>query len=717
MKLRFKTACCLATFASAAAALLATESLAQNVISTTPIVYYNFNEAPGSTTLTDGDLDGGSTYDATHQNSEITPQFSQGILRNAWDATGATGDAFETPALTDLAGFQDMSISVWVNADVHVVNDGIVATRGASGQDFFGLTQGSANGAEAIEFRTTGDGGGVTADGAAPLNAWTHIGATYGSFAGTREIFINGVSAFSSSTDPDYNWDSSVWQVGNDPTFNRFFDGQIDDLAIFNQSLTGTDFNTIYTQGIAGVAFDGLTNPLDGDVDGNGVVNDADLAPIVANLLDPGTRTDGDLNGDGVVGLADFRQWKTANSPGSSNAVPEPTSAALCGLIGLVGISMMRRRPTKALSVGIVVLGASLAVSDASAQVVATVDQETGQVTVLNEGEEAVTFEGYRFSSDNALLDDIGWTSFSGDLLSSSWRIVGSTSSSIFGEALVLGSGAVETLPMGSETPIDFGTAFNPGAIMQAQLDAGLGVDVRDLQFGYLGADATELTQATIRYIGETITNNLVLKVDTDTGNATLENESPFAVEIDAFAITSADSSLNGSWAGAPGLPLGGGPATGWQLGSPAADGLGQVNADGSVVIAASGGTLDFGDIFTPGSTEDLAFNFLRVGEDDGDGFGGVVEYISASLDGDYNDDGVVNAADYTVWRDNLGSSDAALNGNGSGDASGNVVQADYTLWAGNFGATSGSPASAVPEPTAACLAFLGLAAVGCRRK
>jgi hypothetical protein len=55
---------------------------------------------------------------------------------------------------------------------------------------------------------------------------------------------------------------------------------------------------------------------------------------------------------------------------------------------------------------------------------------------------------------------------------------------------------------------------------------------------------------------------------------------------------------------------------------------------------------------------------------------------------GDFNIDGTVNLADYTVWRDNLGGDSAALNGNGAGDAT--VTVADYDLWKENFGSAGG---------------------------
>ena len=78
---------------------------------------------------------------------------------------------------------------------------------------------------------------------------------------------------------------------------------------------------------------------------------------------------------------------------------------------------------------------------------------------------------------------------------------------------------------------------------------------------------------------------------------------------------------------------------------------------------------------------------------------------------GDYNSDGVVNAADYPVWRDSLGQS-VGFYTVADGDGDGMVTTADYDLWKQNFGKTisnlggAGSLA-AVPEP-GALLLFVG---------
>jgi hypothetical protein len=70
-------------------------------------------------------------------------------------------------------------------------------------------------------------------------------------------------------------------------------------------------------------------------------------------------------------------------------------------------------------------------------------------------------------------------------------------------------------------------------------------------------------------------------------------------------------------------------------------------------------------------------------------------------LAGDYNGDGFVNAADYVVWRKELGTS-VSLPGD---TTPGTVDEADYTVWRENFGHTMNDGAtgalaySAVPEP------------------
>jgi GH35 family endo-1,4-beta-xylanase len=68
---------------------------------------------------------------------------------------------------------------------------------------------------------------------------------------------------------------------------------------------------------------------------------------------------------------------------------------------------------------------------------------------------------------------------------------------------------------------------------------------------------------------------------------------------------------------------------------------------------------------------------------------------------GDYNGDGVVDAADYVMWRKTAGQS-GDLRADGNGDTT--VDELDFNIWRANFGAIYGAGAgaeAAVPEPTA----------------
>jgi hypothetical protein len=109
--------------------------------------------------------------------------------------------------------------------------------------------------------------------------------------------------------------------------------------------------------------------------------------------------------------------------------------------------------------------------------------------------------------------------------------------------------------------------------------------------------------------------------------------------------------------------------------------------------IAGRGSDLDLRVVmWTTAVGEEFAFDTLAIQD----------------LSGDYNGNGVVDAADYVVWQNTFGQNGARLAADGNGN---NVVDAaDYDVWRSQFGRTLSSSAApvALPEPMTSLVTTIG---------
>lgn len=244
--------------------------------------------------------------------------------------------------------------------------------------------------------------------------------------------------------------------------------------------------------------------------------------------------------------------------------------------------------------------------------------------------------------------------------------------------------------------------------------DANLNGRIDEFRIYNTALSATEVLNS--YNAGQTFKPTLVLDVNPTTGATQLRNATAAALTIDNYQITSAAGAL--STAGWSSLSdqnintIGPGAGQSWdEAGGISANTLSEIFLLGSTTIAP-GGTLSLGNAFNTGvGAQDLRFQFSMP---DGAIARSSVNYsVAPAIDADFNNNGIVDGADFLIWQRNLGVLAGATNAQGDTDGNGAVNAADLANFKAHFGQPSATAsAAAVPEPAAAALALCGLAAV-----
>ena len=235
-------------------------------------------------------------------------------------------------------------------------------------------------------------------------------------------------------------------------------------------------------------------------------------------------------------------------------------------------------------------------------------------------------------------------------------------------------------------------------------------------------------TVGTYTDVDVTLMQTATLEVNTDTGNARLINDTTSDFDLNSYEILSASGALNpAGWQSLDAQNVD--AVDGTDDGDIAGDSIGEgwdeaTNVDafalsevfltGSTLLAA-GESLNLGSLYNTGMNQDLQFSFTEL--DRSLVATGLISYVTGGgLDGDYNGDGVVDAGDYTVWRDTLNSTGPDLPADGNNDMV--VDSQDYDIWRSNFGASQAAAnlgATSVPEPSSVLL-LLGATLIAVRR-
>ncbi|MCA9190063.1 MAG: hypothetical protein KDA99_30770, partial [Planctomycetales bacterium] len=264
-----------------------------------------------------------------------------------------------------------------------------------------------------------------------------------------------------------------------------------------------------------------------------------------------------------------------------------------------------------------------------------TVNRDTGATSISNPGGSAIPADGYIIHSNAgslrpSSLNSLDEQGVDGD----AWKEIGNQTANNIAELRPVGQSSIAT-----GTNVALGNIFLPAI-------APLGQEVDDLTFTYTDTSGAKV-RGQVQYVGQKSWNNVVVVIDPATGQAVLQNQAPFGVTIEGYAVTSAAGSITpGTW-----TSLEEQGSSGWVEILSNSNQLGELQGVGTTTLASKQ-VYDLGKIFNVGGSQDLKLQILLEGESLG--FNGVVVYgdlPSGNLPGDYNGNGSVDAADYTVWK------------------------------------------------------------------
>jgi len=197
------------------------------------------------------------TYSTSSSGSSVCPNTSTqtveiaaaGIANNYSMDFDGSSDYID--ANTTVASNLDFSVSTWIKPNSYLDNMPILGTRGlASASTSNGITMNinSSGNLWGRIFTETSNIIQVQTGSTISLNNWSHVAITYNSSSKTLKTYLNGSEVGSIvGTDPSVASTADL-NIGRASvgTLYGYFDGKIDEVAIWDTALTSTQVSEIY---------------------------------------------------------------------------------------------------------------------------------------------------------------------------------------------------------------------------------------------------------------------------------------------------------------------------------------------------------------------------------------------------------------------------------------------------------------------------------------
>jgi hypothetical protein len=203
---------------------------------------WGFDEANGTTTA-----------DASGQNNTGT---LNGPTR---DAAGRFGGALSFDGVNDWVTVADanvldlttgMTIEAWVRPTAIGALWRSVVLKEQPNNLIYALYAGDGVGRPAMDVFTTADIG-FSGTTATPLNAWTHLAATYDGT--TQRLYVNGTQVATRATTGSIRASTGALRIGGNSSWNdEWFAGLIDEVRLYNRALSATEIQGDMTRPVTG---------------------------------------------------------------------------------------------------------------------------------------------------------------------------------------------------------------------------------------------------------------------------------------------------------------------------------------------------------------------------------------------------------------------------------------------------------------------------------
>ena len=342
-------------------------SFDENTITTpgvSPVMIQNFEtnaDSPASpfpSPITDAT----ETYEGTAMGSHlaVVDDAERGAVMSF---PGVTNNHIDFGDPGDLAGDLDpgigsYTVSFWFNAAEGNTNTQIMALKGNQGSGNIGWNCYLGYGTILNVRAMSNDGGKYLVQMPdVTQGEWHHVALVIDNENGLMQGYLDGVGSGQSGAEngwtPLYDGPTFVpgtefstdeplvlgerWFASGDTLYP--FDGMLDDFAVWDRALSAAEILDIFNG--ADIIGGGSTT-LEGDMNGDGVVNSADLDMVRGNwgqTVEPGTSGDG--NNDGYVNSADLDMVRGNWGATAAAAVPEP---AFLTLLFATAVMLISRR-------------------------------------------------------------------------------------------------------------------------------------------------------------------------------------------------------------------------------------------------------------------------------------------------------------------------------------------------------------------------------------